>query len=341
MSARPKTNPGTKTKLKKNNITTQKKNSQSSLSKDTAETDQLSLLSASDFYLSDIVGQDAAIKELNEYVEVIKQAPIYEVWNISPAKGILLIGPPGCGKTESVRALVNELGSSVAIYQIRYVELASKWLDETIERLRALFKGVEEAAKNKHVIVFIDEIDSMVPNRSNSIHESTTKRVTVFLEWLDGGLKQNRNITLIGTSNFKDGIDPALLRTGRMDKIITYQKLSVESIIKGLQIHLKKRNIPQDYIGQIDWTSIEPNINPSSYTGSDLKEIVTRVMALKARLHVGLYKEKSLNPGDFSPEEILKSSVQPDPISAQDFIHVIKDFENTRGNDISKQMEGF
>jgi len=168
------------------------------------------------FRLDDVIGQDQAVEELKELLHNIKEKEFCNVWGIRPVNGILLTGSPGTGKTMAARALTKELGCDAIMMELKYRDIASRWIDAPIEHLSQFFKIVELKARDKHVIVFIDEIDSMLPDRSSlHLHESSVKRVDVFLEWLDGGLTSLKNVTVIGATNFINGVDRAALRPGR------------------------------------------------------------------------------------------------------------------------------
>jgi SpoVK/Ycf46/Vps4 family AAA+-type ATPase len=159
--------------------------------------------------LEDIVGQPDAINELKEFRNSLMFQKVYSYWKIQPPKGILFEGPPGTGKTECVRALANELRDVCSFMEIRSIDIASRYMDAPIESLREYFKVAENLAKTKHVVVFIDEIDSMLSNRQEQLHEVSIKRVNTFLEWMDGGFSSISGITIIGATNNLSGIDGA------------------------------------------------------------------------------------------------------------------------------------
>lgn len=281
--------------------------------------------------LDDIVGQEEAIKTLKEFVRQVLYKNIYSQWNVWPSKGILLTGSPGLGKTAAVRALGQELNSKVHLMELRYLDIASKWIDAPIENLRSFFKVAEKLSKSAHVIIFIDEIDSMIPNRNSELHETTLKRVNIFLEWMDGGFIAQNNITIIGATNYVEGIDKAALRPGRFDKIIEFKNLTAEAINKGLKIHLSKKNLPPSRLGKINWDSIKNIITDGQFSGADLNDIINRIVNKKIEEHLKILDKKY----DFPLDDLADSAINninnlPSKITDQDFIEVIKEIGNAQ-----------
>jgi SpoVK/Ycf46/Vps4 family AAA+-type ATPase len=299
-----------------------------------------------DLELDDIVGQDKAIEELKLFAESIEYNLVYKAWNTKPPKGILLSGPPGVGKTAAVKALGKRLEDKVSLVELRYVDIASKWVDAPIESLREFFQIVENEATRRHVIVFIDEIDAMLPNRDNNIHETSARRVNVFLDWLSGGYRQLENITLIGATNYLEGVDKAARRAGRFDKLIEFKPLTVEACVDGLKIHLKKRNLNDLQLGIINWDKVETALRENAYkniNGADLPEIINRVVARKIKEQVGLLEEAGFSMASEEKKlEMLQSPLYiPKPISTQDIVEAIYDYERESDKKSSGSTMGF
>lgn len=274
--------------------------------------------------LDDLVGQPEAIKSLKEFVRQINYKNVYSQWNINPPKGILLTGNPGLGKTASVRALAYELSSKVHLMELSYIDIASKWIDAPIESLKAFLNKAEELSRSAHVLIFIDEIDAMIPDRNQQLHETSMKRVNVFLEWMDGGLEAKKNITLIGATNYLDGVDKAALRPGRFDKIIEFKNLTSDAIVKGLQIHLKKKNLSPNRVGKIDWANFKNFISDGQFTGADLQDIITRVINKKIDEQLNILRKKYDYPiDDLADIAINNARNLPSKISEKDFLEII------------------
>jgi SpoVK/Ycf46/Vps4 family AAA+-type ATPase len=237
--------------------------------------------------LSDIVGQDEAVTQLLEFASYIKNRKIFSLWSNRPPRGILLEGGPGLGKTAAVKALCEEFSEEeMIITELSYADVESRWVGAPIENLKKFFAAVDELSKKKHVIVFIDEIDSMLPSRGlDNIQERTVERVNVFLKWMDGGFKPMENITVIGATNNIDRLDEAAKRSGRFDVKIKFKELDKASVIKGLKIYMDRKRFNSTQLGEIDWIAVEKFIGDKIVSGADLPEITDRIGRKKALEH--------------------------------------------------------
>ncbi|MGC9021487.1 MAG: AAA family ATPase, partial [Candidatus Methanodesulfokora sp.] len=153
-----------------------------------------------------------------------------------PPKGVLLYGPPGTGKTLLAKAVANESGAN--FISISGPEIMSKFYGESERRLRKIF---EEAERNAPSIIFIDEIDSIAPNRNEAMGDVERRVVAQLLSLMDG-LKSRGDVVVIGATNRPDAIDPALRRPGRFDREIELPVPDKEARKEILQIHM--RNVP-------------------------------------------------------------------------------------------------
>lgn len=166
---------------------------------------------------SDVGGLDEAKREIREAVEMpLKKPEAFKRLGIRPVKGILLYGPPGTGKTMLAKAVATEAEAN--FISIKGPEVLSKWVGDSEKAVREIFRKARLAAPT---IIFIDELDSIAPVRGgdeDSGHVSS-RVVDTLLTEMDG-LKNIKEILVIGATNRMDIIDPALLRPGRFDKII-------------------------------------------------------------------------------------------------------------------------
>ena len=185
----------------------------------------------------DIGGLDEEIKKIREMVELpLKHPEIFERLGIEPPKGVLLYGPPGCGKTLLAKAVANE--SNAHFILINGPEVMSKFYGESEENLRKKF---EEAEKNAPSIIFIDEIDAIAPKREEVRGEVERRVVAQLLTLLDG-LKSRGKVIVIGATNVPNILDPALRRPGRFDREIEIGVPDKKGRLEILKIHT--RNMP-------------------------------------------------------------------------------------------------
>lgn len=134
---------------------------------------------------------------------------------VAPPRGLLLYGPPGCGKTFLVKAIA---GSGQAnVLSVKGAELLSKWVGESEKAVRELFRRAREAAPT---LIFLDEVDALAPTRGQSTDGGTTDRVVAALLTELDGVEQLRDVVVIGATNRPDLVDPALLRPGRLERLV-------------------------------------------------------------------------------------------------------------------------
>uniref|UniRef100_B8HTG2 Vesicle-fusing ATPase n=1 Tax=Cyanothece sp. (strain PCC 7425 / ATCC 29141) TaxID=395961 RepID=B8HTG2_CYAP4 len=195
--------------------------------------------SASSGALQGIGGLSEVVRELRELIELpLKHPELLTMLGLEPTKGVLLVGPPGTGKTLTARALAKELGvNSIAIVG---PEIMGKYYGEAEARLRGIF---QKAARSAPCIVFIDEIDSLAPNRAE-VEGEVEKRVVAQLLGLMDGFAQTKGVIVLAATNRSDHLDPALRRPGRFDREVQFRvpdragRLDILAILS--------RNLPLD-----------------------------------------------------------------------------------------------
>lgn len=186
----------------------------------------------------DIAGMAALKDTLNKQVVfVIKNKEIAEEYKITPPNGMLLYGPPGCGKTFFAEKFAEETGFNYLL--IKSSDLASSYVHGSQEKIRQLF---DQAEKNSPIVVCFDEFDALVPDRSwNNV---SSEEVNEFLSQMNNCAK--RGIFIVATSNRPDKIDPAVLHTGRIDKMVYVPLPDYEARKEMFAIYLKDRPVEEN-----------------------------------------------------------------------------------------------
>ena len=189
----------------------------------------------------DIGGLDDELKRIREMIELpLKHPELFDRMGISAPKGVLLYGPPGTGKTLIAEAVANESGAS--FYSIRGPEIMGRFYGQSEERLRKIF---EEAEDNTPSIIFLDEIDSIAPNR-DSTHGEVERRVVAQLLTLMDGMGGRGDVIVIGATNREDSIDPALRRPGRFDREIEIGVPNMSGRKSILEVHTRDMPLSED-----------------------------------------------------------------------------------------------
>lgn len=234
----------------------------------------------------DIGGLKEEVSAIREMIEIpMKHPEVFERIGISPPKGVLLYGPPGTGKTLLAKALANELDAYFKV--INGPEIMSKFYGESEKHLREIF---EEAQKNSPAIVFIDEIDSIAPNRDNVSGEAERRIVSQLLTLMDG-LKGRGNVVVIAATNRPNSIDPALRRPGRFDREIAINPPTKEGRREILDVHTRgmplvtkhsKSDSKDSKMSDSDYVDLNRIAEVTyGFTGADL-EVLTKEAAMKA-----------------------------------------------------------
>jgi proteasome-associated ATPase len=201
-----------------------------------SEVEDLALEEVPDIGYDDIGGLITQIEAIKDAVELpYLYADYYKEHKLTPPKGVLLYGPPGCGKTMIAKAVANNLAEKISekrgekikgyFLNIKGPELLNKYVGETERKIREIFtKAKEKAADDVPVVVFFDEMDALFRTRGTGISSDVeTTIVPQLLAEIDG-VEGLRNVIVIGASNRQDLIDPAILRPGRLDVKIKIER---------------------------------------------------------------------------------------------------------------------
>ena len=218
----------------------------------------------------EVGGLRTVIKSMREIVELpLRHPELFSRLGVEPHSGVLLYGPPGCGKTLLAKVLATEADANM--YSINGPEIMNKYYGETEARLREIFK---EAKDNSPSIIFIDEIDAIAPKREE-VFGDVEKRVVAQLLALMDGLTDRGNVVVLGATNRPDSVDPALRRPGRFDREMEISVPNIDGRIEILQIHTRGMPIGKD----VDLKKLASELH--GYTGADIKSLC-RESAIKA-----------------------------------------------------------
>ena len=210
-----------------------------------SEVEELILVEVPDIDYEDIGGLSRQIEQIRDAVELpFLHADLFREYELRPPKGILLYGPPGCGKTLIAKAVANSLAKKVAALRggddtgegksfflnIKGPELLNKYVGETERHIRLVFQRArEKASEGTPVIVFFDEMDSIFRTRGSGISSDVESTIVPQLLSEIDGVEGLENVIVIGASNREDMIDPAILRPGRLDVKIKIERPDAEA----------------------------------------------------------------------------------------------------------------
>ena len=256
----------------------------------------------------DIGGIGSQLQKVREMIELpLKHPELFRRLGIDPPKGVLLHGPPGTGKTMIAKAVATETNAHFT--SINGPEIISKYYGESEKQLREIF---DEAANNAPAIVFLDEIDSICPKREDVSGEVERRVVAQMLTLMDG-MQGRDNVIVIGATNRRDAMDPALRRPGRFDREIEIGVPDREGRKEILDVHTRQMPIADDF--DVDWV-LE---NSYGFVGADLAALV-RESAMKALRRY--LPEIDLDEETIPPEVLEKMEVRMD-----DFRLAIREIE--------------
>jgi len=211
----------------------------------------------------DVGGLESIKEELKEAVEwPLKYPKLFEKAGIRPLNGILLFGPPGCGKTLLAKAIATESKSN--FISIKGPEIFSKWVGESEKAVREIFRKARQAAPS---IIYFDEIDAISSGRGEyagtQVYASIVNQILVEMD----GIENRKGIVTIASTNRPDIVDPAFLRPGRFDRLIYVDAPDFESRLNILEVHSKEMPLADDvslkHIAQIT----------EGYSGADLENL--------------------------------------------------------------------
>ncbi len=236
-------------------------------------------------------GMDRVKEALQQSIELpLTQPELYSTWNIRPHKGILLFGPPGCGKTLFAKVVADT--ATAKFYTVNGSELSSGISGSAEANLRSLFNLAEE---NAPAVIFFDEIDAIAGSRDALLPYFAQTVVNQLLTLMDGK-KELKGVVVVAATNRPQSIDPALLRPGRFDKLIYVPLPDLASREQQWRIHMQ--NLPGS--NSIDYGSLA--LASEGYSGAEIAHIVNTVSLARVSQNAN-----GLLPGEITQEEILET----------------------------------
>ncbi len=260
------------------------------------------MISTPNVHWEDVGGLDEAKEKLRELVELPLLKPeLFKKVGIKPAKGILLIGAPGTGKTLLAKAVATEANAN--FISVKGPELVSKWVGESEKHIREIFKKAQQVAPS---IIFFDEFDSIAKVRGGSFNDSTEKIVNQLLTEMDG-VEELEKVVVIAATNREDLIDPALLRPGRFEAIVELGLPDKDTRTKIFEVHT--RNMPLDASVKVE----EYVAKSEGWTGAEIEGMCREagIRAIKRAYTTKIATEKiTVTKEDFNHafNELIKST---------------------------------
>lgn len=262
-----------------------------SASESEIEIDESVFVERPDISFADVGGMEQVKKEVElKIITPLKHPELYAVYGKKTGGGILLYGPPGCGKTHLAKATAGEIDSKFISVGIN--DILDMWIGNSEKNLHEIF---ETARYNKPCVLFFDEIDALGASRSDMRHSAGKQTINQFLSELDGLTSNNDGILILGATNAPWHLDPAFRRPGRFDRIIFVGPPDAKSREDILKIHLKGK--PLDKISYESLAKVT-----EKFSGADLKAVID--IAIEEKLEEAIQTGK---PKPLSTNDILKA----------------------------------
>jgi transitional endoplasmic reticulum ATPase len=269
----------------------------------------------------DIGGLEEVKQQLREMVEwPLKNPEAFKRLGIQPPKGILLYGPPGCGKTLIAKAVANESG--VNFISVKGPEVLSMFVGESERKIREIFRRAKQVAPS---IIFLDEIDALAPRRGTYTGTHVTETVVSQLLTEISGIEELKGVVIIAATNRPDLVDPALLRPGRIDRFVLIPPPDEKARLQILKVHTKNTPLAKD----VDLNEIAKRTE--GFSGADLEALVRESVmnALREDINAKEVKMKHF-------EETLKKMT---PSLSKEIIEYYKNFEERKKKLQEKELK--
>jgi len=279
----------------------------------------------------DIGGLEEVKREVKNAIMVpLLEPDMATKYGIKPTKGVMLFGPPGCGKTLMLRAVASDL--NVDMIGIKCSDVMSKWYGESENLIASLF---QEAKARAPCILFLDEIDSIAKRRDFYSTDDVTPRIlSIMLSEMDG-MEAAEGVIIVATTNMPDLVDPALMRPGRFDKVMYIPPPDERSREEILKIHMKNRFVAKG----IDVSRIAKRTD--GFSGADLANLITEASSLGLERALETKKPQPITMEDI--EAVLseiKPSVSGKTLKMYDKLRNEYERKGRKGPDKKAMVEG-
>lgn len=257
----------------------------------------------------DVGGLDGVKKEISmKIIKPLENPELFKAYGKKIGGGILLFGPPGCGKTFIAKATAGEIDAK--FINVGISDILDMWIGKSEQNLSEMF---DIARKNKPCVLFFDEVDALGANRSSFQSSAGKNVINQFLSELDGISSDNDGLLVIGATNMPWALDSAFRRPGRFDRIIFVPPPDKEGREKIFELLLKDKPI-----GQIDYTKLAKNTD--GYSGADIQAVID--IAVESKLEI------AMENGQITPvvtADILKAIKKHRP-TTREWFNTVKNY---------------
>jgi transitional endoplasmic reticulum ATPase len=259
-----------------------------------------------DVTFKDIGGLARAKQEIAGLVSALKSPDLHRKWGTQPPNGVLLYGPPGTGKSLLAKALARE--ADAVFFHVRVTNVVTKWYGDSWEVLYEVFSQVKESGR---AVLFLDEIDDLVFDRAapEEMRAASRRLVNSMAEQLDD-IGRSGDILAVASTNRPDAVDPALIRPGRIDRLIEVPIPETEGKREILRIQIERA---QAIAGRKLFAEIDPDpilARTVKMSGADIAEIVQKVLEGKVQQE--------------------GAGAQPGPVTTEDLQRAIEEYRKTK-----------